>query len=174
MFEEGKALSIVKVKLRLCAKKLFLNLLPEWILKYCMVVWVSGRNPVVWPFKWIQQYCHMALFISYVVLTFESAQSLWMNLRCYHSNGNSSVVLSHGTIYIVCSPNCWVSRNPVVWPFKWNLVDSTFSRCYLFFSIFVFGNFWEWNGQESAIKYINRGKWVVLSVQLVFDKTQVF
>ena len=29
MFEEGKALSIVKVKLRLCAKRLFLNLLPE-------------------------------------------------------------------------------------------------------------------------------------------------
>ena len=35
-----------------------------------------------------------------VVLTFESVDEI---LWCYHSNETSSAVLSHGTIYLVCS-----------------------------------------------------------------------
>ena len=52
--------------------------------------------------KPLQQYFHMALFIWYVVLTFETVDEI---LRCYHSNETSSAVLSHGTIYLVCSSN---------------------------------------------------------------------
>ena len=52
--------------------------------------------------KPLQQYFHMVLFIQYVVLTFESADEI---LRCDHSNETSSAVLSHGTIYLVCSSN---------------------------------------------------------------------
>ena len=52
--------------------------------------------------KPLQQYFHMVLFIKYVVLTFESVdETLWY----YHSNETSSVVLSHGAIYLVCSSN---------------------------------------------------------------------
>ena len=50
----------------------------------------------------LQQYFHMVLFIQYLVLTFESADEiLWYD----HSNETSSAVLSHGTIYLVCSSN---------------------------------------------------------------------
>ena len=52
--------------------------------------------------KPLQQYFHMALIIWYVVLTFETVDEI---LRCYHSNETSSAVLSHGTIYLVCSSN---------------------------------------------------------------------
>ena len=32
--------------------------------------------------------------------------------------------------------NFWVcGRNPMMWPFKWNLFSSTFTWCYLYFSI---------------------------------------
>ena len=51
--------------------------------------------------KPLQQYFHMVLFI-YVALTFESVDEI---LLCYHSNETSSAVLSHGTIYLVCSSN---------------------------------------------------------------------
>ena len=44
----------------------------------------------------------MVLFIYYVVLAFESVDEI---LWCYHSNEISSAVLSHGTIYLVCSSN---------------------------------------------------------------------
>ena len=44
----------------------------------------------------------MVLFIQYVVLTFESVDEI---LWCDHSNGTSSEVLSHGTIYLECSSN---------------------------------------------------------------------
>ena len=73
--------------------------------------------------KPLLQYFHMVLFISFVVLTFESVnQILW----CYHSNKTSSAVLSHGTIHLVCSSNFWVCGwNPMMWPFKWNLFAST-------------------------------------------------
>ena len=52
--------------------------------------------------KPLQQIFHMVLFIYYVVLTFESVDEI---LWCYHSNETSSVDLSHGTIYLVCSSN---------------------------------------------------------------------
>ena len=57
---------------------------------------------MVLPFRPLQQYFHMVLFISSVVLTFESVDEI---LRCYHSNETFSAVLSHGTIYLVCSSN---------------------------------------------------------------------
>ena len=57
-----------------------------------------------------------------VILTFESVDEI---LGCHHSNETSSAVLSHGTIYIVCSSNFWVCGwNPMVLPFKWNLPSS--------------------------------------------------
>ena len=52
--------------------------------------------------KPLQQYFHMALIIWYVVLTFESVDEI---LWCYPSSETSSAVLSHGTIYLVCSSN---------------------------------------------------------------------
>ena len=49
---------------------------------------------------------------------------LWFD----HSNETSSAVLSHGTIYLVCSSNFWVCGwNPMVLPFKWNLFSSIFT-----------------------------------------------
>ena len=52
-------------------------------------------------------------------------ETLW----CYHSNETSSAVLSHGTIYLVCSSNFRVCGwNPMVLPFKWNLLSSIPSR----------------------------------------------
>ena len=44
----------------------------------------------------------MVLSIWYVVLTFESVDEI---LWCNHSNETSSVVLSHGTVYLVCDSN---------------------------------------------------------------------
>ena len=76
--------------------------------------------------KAAEQYFPVVLFIMLykVVLTFESVDEI---LWCYHSNETSSAVLSHGTIYLVCSSNFWVcGRNPMVWPFKWKLLSSTF------------------------------------------------
>ena len=52
--------------------------------------------------KPLQQYFHMGLFISYIVLTFESVDEI---LWCYHSNETSSEVLLHDTIYLVCGSN---------------------------------------------------------------------
>ena len=58
-----------------------------------------------------------------IVLTFESVHVI---LWCGPSNDTSSVVLSHGTTYLVCSSNFWICGwNPMVWPFKWNLFSST-------------------------------------------------
>ena len=67
--------------------------------------------------------------------------SLWTKsyVWCYHSNETSSAVLSHGTIYLVCSSNFWVCGwNPMVWPFKWNLFVSTFAWSCLFVCLFSF------------------------------------
>ena len=64
------------------------------------------------------------------VLTLETVDEI---LWYHHSNNASSVVLSHGTIYLVCSSNFWVCGwNPMVLPFKWNLFSSTFTWYYLF------------------------------------------
>ena len=46
------------------------------------------------------------------VLTFESVDEI---LWCYHSNENSSAVLSPGTIYLVCSSNSFESVNQILW-----------------------------------------------------------
>ena len=57
-----------------------------------------------------------------------TCKSLDKILWCYHSNEISSAVISHGTIYLVCSSNFWVCGwNPLVLPFKWNLFSSTFT-----------------------------------------------
>ena len=54
----------------------------------------------------------MVLFISYTDLTFESVDEI---LRCDHSNETSSVVLSHGAVYLMCSSNFSAGgRNPMV------------------------------------------------------------
>ena len=54
--------------------------------------------------KATEQYFPVVLFIMLykVVLTFESVDEI---LWCYHSIETSSAVLSHGTIYLVCSSN---------------------------------------------------------------------
>ena len=52
--------------------------------------------------KPLQQYFHMVPFIEYVFLTFESVHRI---LWCDQSNETSSAVLSHGSIYLVCSFN---------------------------------------------------------------------
>ena len=54
--------------------------------------------------KATEQYFPVVLFIMLykVVLTFESVDEI---LWCYHSNETSSAILSHGTIYLVCSSN---------------------------------------------------------------------
>ena len=63
------------------------------------------QSSTMWPLiqmKPFQQYFHMVLFIQYVVLVFESVDEI---LCCDHSDETSSAVLSHGTIYLVCSSN---------------------------------------------------------------------
>ena len=57
---------------------------------------------VIIQMKPLQQYFHMVPFIEYVVLTFESVHRI---LCCDQSNETSSAVLSHGSIYLVCSSN---------------------------------------------------------------------
>ena len=54
--------------------------------------------------KATKQYFQVVLFIMLykMVLTFESVDEI---LWCDHSNETSSAVLSHGTIYLVCSSN---------------------------------------------------------------------
>ena len=62
-------------------------------------------NGVTVQMKPLQQYFHMVLMVLfdlYVVLTFESVDEI---LWCHHSNETSSAVLSHGTVYLVCSSN---------------------------------------------------------------------
>ena len=53
----------------------------------------------------------MLLFILYVVLTFESLDEI---LWCNHSNETSSVVLSHGSVYLVCGSN-FESVDEILW-----------------------------------------------------------
>ena len=46
-------------------------------------------------------------------------------------------ILSHGTIYLICSSNFWVCGwIPMVWPFKWKLFSRTIAWCYLLFGLF--------------------------------------
>ena len=54
----------------------------------------------------------------------------------HHSNETSSAVLSHGTIYLVCSSNFWIyGWNTMVLPFKWNFFGST-SHGAIYFAAF--------------------------------------
>ena len=60
---------------------------------------------------------------------------------CYHSNESSSVVLSHGTIYLVWSSNVWVwGWYPKVRPFYWNLFRSSSVTFLVLFISLVFYN----------------------------------
>ena len=62
---------------------------------------------------------------------------------CNHLNETSSVVLSHGTIYFVCTSNFWVCGwNPTVWPFKENLFSSNFTWYYFFSMQFWLSRLW--------------------------------
>ena len=72
----------------------------------------------------------MLLFVLYIVLTFESVDEI---LWCYDSNETSSAVLSHGAICFARCYNFWVCGwNPMVLPFKWNLLGRTLAWYYLF------------------------------------------
>ena len=62
----------------------------------------------------------MALFIQYVVLTFEFVYEI---LWSYQSNDTSSAVLSHGTIYLVCNSND-ESVDEILWCYHSNETSS--------------------------------------------------
>ena len=75
-------------------------------------------------------------------------------LWCYKSNESSSAVLSHGTIYLVCSSNfCICGWNPIVLPFIWNIFSSTFTW-YCLFSTYS-SHFWVcgWNPMVLPFKW---------------------
>ena len=70
------------------------------------------------------------LFVAKLLITlaFNPVEEI---LWCYHSNETFSAILSHGTIYLVCSANFWVCGwNPMVLTFKWNLFRSVFAWSY--------------------------------------------
>ena len=78
--------------------------------------------------KATEQYFLVVLFIMLykVVLTFESVDEI---LKCDHSNESYWAVLSCGTVYYAVQggSNFWVCGwNPMMWPFKWKLLSSTF------------------------------------------------
>ena len=74
----------------------------------------------VGSFPWVS----FPLFVS---LTFESLNEIQ---RYEHSNETSSALLSHGTIYLVCSSNFWVCGwNPMV-------CHHSFSKSYIFLKIY--------------------------------------
>ena len=54
--------------------------------------------------KPLQQYFHMVLFIQYAVLAFNAVGEIFI-LQCDHPNETASAVVSHGTIYVLCSSN---------------------------------------------------------------------
>ena len=66
-----------------------------------LILWIKPYGVII-QMTPLQQYFHRVLFILHVVLTFESVDAI---LWCYHSSEPSSAVLSHGTIYLVCSSN---------------------------------------------------------------------
>ena len=89
--------------------------------------------------KATEQYFPVVLFVILykVVLTFVSVDEI---LWCDHSNESYWAVFSHGTVYYAVQggSNFWVIEwNPMLLPFKWKLLSSTFTRCHLFFSIFT-------------------------------------
>ena len=77
------------------------------VFKLCVVLTFESVDEILSvtiQIKATEQYFPVVLFIMLykVVLTFESVDEI---LWCYHSNETSSAVLSHGTIYLVCSSN---------------------------------------------------------------------
>ena len=78
--------------------------------------------------KATEQFFPVVLFImlSKAALPFESVDEI---LWCYHSNESYWAVLSCGTVVYAVqgSSTFWdLGWNPVVWPFKWKLLNSTF------------------------------------------------
>ena len=71
--------------------------------------------------KATEQYFHIALFIWYVVLTFESVDEiLGVIIKMKPLQQYVYVVL-----YLLCSSNFWVcGLNPLVWLFEWSLIRS--------------------------------------------------
>ena len=68
--------------------------------------------------KPLQKFFHILLCI---VLTFESVDAI---LWCYHSNETSSEILSHGTIYLVCSSKEIESVDAILWCYHSNETSS--------------------------------------------------
>ena len=101
--------------------------------------------------KPLQQYFHVIL----LKLTFDSVDEI---LWCYHSSETSSAVVSHGTIYYVCSSNfCVCEWNPMLLPFKWNLFGSTLHST-VYFGDFrrkktFFSEFYLWSLVEILSKF---------------------
>ena len=94
------------------------------------LLWVLEWNHIMWPFKLkaAEEYLPVVLFIMLykVILTFESVDEI---LWCNHSNESYWAVLSCGTVYYAVQggSNFWVCGwKPMVWPFQWKLLSSTF------------------------------------------------
>ena len=113
------------------------KLLSSTFLRYLFYAAQGGANfwspwmkscGVTIKMKASEQYFPVVLFIMLykVVLTFESVDEI---LWCDHSNESYWAVLSCGTVYYAVQggSNFWVCVwNPMVWPFKWKLLNSTF------------------------------------------------
>ena len=69
-----------------------------------MSLWIKSYGVTI-QLKPLQRYFYVVLFIECAVRTCESVDEI---LWCDHSNENCSAVLSHVTIYLVCSSNLWV------------------------------------------------------------------
>ena len=103
-----------------------------------------------------EQYSPVVLFITLykVILTFESVDEI---LKCDHSNGSYWAVLSCGAVYYAVQDgsNFWVcKRNPIVWPFKWKLLSSTFLwYCLLCYTRWLYLLKWKSNESYWAVLY---------------------
>ena len=88
--------------------------------------WFHERNCFHYSLQHVQQFCRIWPAI---------AKGITVMVRCWYylSNNASSAVLSHGTIYLLCSSNFLVCGwNPMMLPFKWNLFSGTFTWYHLF------------------------------------------
>ena len=78
--------------------------------------------------KATENYFPVVLFIMLhkVILTFDFVDEI---LWCNHSNESYWAVFSKGTVYYAVQGGsifCVCGWNPMVWPFKWKLLSSTF------------------------------------------------
>ena len=103
---------------------------------------ICGWNiwTVTIPLKATEQYFPVVLFIMLykMVLHFESVNEI---PKCDYSNESYWAVLSCGVVYYVIQGGStfWASEwNPKVWPFKWELLSSTFLWCCLLCCIMWF------------------------------------